>query len=754
MDISSVKQKIDALNASVVADSVSPEMVASILYDLLSTLQNITIPDDVLRTDDVRNSLKGNETDKPVSVALVNSLYSNGYKFIGIADTETAPYSNPEVVGLKLFYIAVEKGKYARFGGLEKLSAASIMVLMSSDSGRTWARQESADLSADMSGLLDRVSIGKTPIWITAATDATGDVSIYDVGTVIWNKPKNVLEEVIIDPESGHKVTGNTCSLEKDRIYVYDGKPCQWDGSALLPMVQDDNVVVKLPVKLEDGASVDIGMTFNELVEKNPAFVIDSDNFLYQYLFVPDTVLLIRLNAVTGDRSGIINLSRFVIMTDAGDGTVNIGLDKGVSVPYLGEDGKLPVQVLPAFEDMVSYGIEYDVTVSPPECTRIGSSDLHRRLPIHSKMKGCLLSDDGTVTQYLNPDDWTGETRDGSLGQVMVELPDKYYRKFETEGNKRRVRISEYPLPGYHLVKKKYVSAYEATVQRSTTTLCSVVNDDADYRGGNNNAEWDGTYRTLLGRPATSLGLNAFRTYARKRKSGSTEWNTLTYDIQKDLFWLFAIEYATLNSQSPLTAGVSNLDFNQLTNFNNKNPFIPCGHTDSLGNGSGYVNFQMPEEYSATGTIVTVPRYRGIENPFGHINKWTDGLTVVVTSGGDGKNEIYICDDPAGFSTDSYESYRLLGNLPQASGFITDVMFGDDGNIIPASATGGSSSTYFCDYFAVGSSAKRYGVAFGGTATSGLQNGLASIYANNPAAYTMPVVGTRLCFIPAQDSQD
>ena len=160
MDISTIKQKIDALNASVVTDSVSPEMVASILYDLLSTLQNITIPDDVLRTEDVRNSLMGNETNKPVSVALVNSLYSNGYKFIGIADTETAPYSNPEVVGLKLFYIAVEKGKYARFGGLEKLSAASIMILMSSDSGRTWAKQESADLSADMSGLLDRVSIG------------------------------------------------------------------------------------------------------------------------------------------------------------------------------------------------------------------------------------------------------------------------------------------------------------------------------------------------------------------------------------------------------------------------------------------------------------------------------------------------------------------------------------------------------------------------------------------------------------------
>jgi len=50
----------------------------------------------------------------------------------------------------------------------------------------------------------------------------------------------------------------------------------------------------------------------------------------------------------------------------------------------------------------------------------------------------------------------------------MVELP-MHYRKFETDGTKRRVRISEYPLPGYHLVGKRYVSASQATIPRRTT---------------------------------------------------------------------------------------------------------------------------------------------------------------------------------------------------------------------------------------------------------------------------------------------
>ena len=68
-----------------------------------------------------------------------------------------------------------------------------------------------------------------------------------------------------------------------------------------------------------------------------------------------------------------------------------------------------------------------------------------------------------------------------------------------------RVLISEYQLKGFHLVPKAYRSAFEATVQRSTCKLSSVMNMDADYRGGNNNTAWDGTYRDLLGRPASSI---------------------------------------------------------------------------------------------------------------------------------------------------------------------------------------------------------------------------------------------------------
>lgn len=263
--------------------------------------------------------------------------------------------------------------------------------------------------------------------------------------------------------------------------------------------------------------------------------------------------------------------------------------------------------MLPYMEENCMYGIEYDVTVSSPDVTRIGNMSLHKSLPVHNRMKGCLLDDNGNVVEYLNPSDWTGQTRDGSRGQVMVELP-MYYRKFETEGNKRRVKFSEYPLPGYHQVKKKYVSAYEASVQRSTTKLCSVVNDGADYRGGGNQSDWDNTYRSVLGRPATSISRTNFRAYARKRKLSTKEWNCMTYDIQKDIYWLFAVEYATLNSQKAYNAakdsngyaqgglgdGVTTLDSGKWNTFNGYYPFIPCGYTDELGNRTGEKNTPCP----------------------------------------------------------------------------------------------------------------------------------------------------------------
>ena len=463
-------------------------------------------------------------------------------------------------------------------------------------------------------------------------------------------------------------------------------------------------------------------------------------------------------------------------------------------------------------EQIASYGIEYDTEISSPTCTRIGNMELHRTLPIQSNMRGCILNDNGEVVKYLTESDWTGT--DGTDGQVMVEIP-QHYRKCSVSGTKQQVLISELPLAGYHKVPKMYISAYEATVQRSSNKLCSVSNTDVDYRGGNDNSSWDSTYRSFLGVPSTNISRTSFRTYARNRNSNLKNWNCYTYDAHKTLFWLFVIEYATLNSQLPYNAqltsegyhqgglgnGVSTLDYAKWNQFNSTGPFIPCGYTDSLGNGTGVINFTMPFQYNSGGednyageysssqsytkgqyissqdllyncildapagteltnttyfstvtrTIVQVPRYRGIENPFGHIWKWLDGVNIRINPSSDNEgndlSEVFICKDFNNFTDSNYDNYIYIGNEARTEAYVKKIIFGEYGDIIPLEVEG-SSSTYFCDYHYtnIPTSTTLRGLLCGGRSHGGAGAGLADLDSYWTPSAALLNVGSRLVF--------
>lgn len=60
-------------------------------------------------------------------------------------------------------------------------------------------------------------------------------------------------------------------------------------------------------------------------------------------------------------------------------------------------------KVLPL--DTISYGVEWDINVADPHLTRIGNPELHKTLPIQSKLRGCVAK--GSEIQYwLDPEDW------------------------------------------------------------------------------------------------------------------------------------------------------------------------------------------------------------------------------------------------------------------------------------------------------------------------------------------------------------
>ena len=298
----------------------------------------------------------------------------------------------------------------------------------------------------------------------------------------------------------------------------------------------------------------------------------------------------------------------------------SIFIDEENKLTESGEEGQVLTKTKDGVEwgwsnlpiDLVSYGIEWDVNIANPECTRIGNPLFHKSLPIQSKMRGCLAKGKD-IQYYLDPNDWsrkldgTPSVLDGTDGSVMVHIPKFYGRSF-IDGGKRSVRISEVKVDSTWIeIPEMLVSAYRVTADRTDSKnikLVSVVNTTPEFRGGNNSATYDEfleekPFITLLGKASTNISRANARTYAR-----NAGVELLSYEQYKWIFyWLFVIEYATFNSQAAYNAELTSDGYHQgglgdaVTTanstywgyMNSSNPIIPNGFTNSLGNFTGVV---------------------------------------------------------------------------------------------------------------------------------------------------------------------
>lgn len=523
-----------------------------------------------------------------------------------------------------------------------------------------------------------------------------------------------------------------------------------------------------LSEQIPNGTQVTLTLWGEIYQDKTDISIYNSGGTVYQTKIDKDKIIngkaSVTWNWIVGDSS-----NTFVRVYASPKSVTGISTIHKIKLEY----GDISTEWSPAWEDTpdleerYAYGVEWDTASSSPDGVRVGNMQLHRELPIQSKMRRCLLDRDGGVKEYLdNEFSWSG----GYLNYaVMTEMPEHWYKLY-FNGTKFRMMLSEIPLPGYKHVDKFYISTYEARMYRTDNLLCSAAGasklsdpNSINFRGGDNTAEWDDTYRSLLGCPVTYLTRDQFRQAARKRGSG---WEMYTYGAHKTLFWLFAVEYATLNSQKPFNAQKDANGFSQgglgegasqmtdWINFNNANPLIPCGYTNEFGNGSGEKAYVVKNSSDGTHATLMANRYRGIENPFGHIWKYTDGVNIQVTTDDAGLSVLWTTDNPSNFSDTSYTGYNKKGNICRTNGYAKKMLLGEDGDIV-ATEIGGSSSTYWCDYYATNTSANRMQVIqVGGNADSETSAGLAYVSAGDPPSGAYRRVGSRLCFFPKYKSAE
>lgn len=483
------------------------------------------------------------------------------------------------------------------------------------------------------------------------------------------------------------------------------------------------------------------GITNQKVTLKKEDFVNGRCNVTWNWIVGSSDNTMIRIYAASGNNTSVSTIHKIKL-----------------------EYGGISTEWTPAWEDTpdieerYAYGVEWDMASSSPDGKRVGNMQLHRELPVQSKMRRCMIDNNGGILSYVTG---SNETINKSYleASLMTEIPE-HWTKIYINGTKFRIMLSAIPLPGYKHVDKFYISTVEARISRSTSMLISMGSATSlseNFRGGDNTAEWDGTYRSLLGRPVTNLTRDQFRQAARKRGSG---WEIYTYGAHKTLFWLFAVEYATLNSQKPFNAqkdangfsqgglGEGSTQMTDWANFNNSNPLIPCGYTSEFGNGSGEKAYVVQNASGGTHATLMANRYRGIENPFGHIWKYTDGANIQVTIGDAGLSVLWTTDDPSNFSDTSYTGYDKKGNICRTNGYAKKMLLGEDGDIV-ATEIGGSSSTYWCDYYFTSTSNNRMqAILVGSAANDHSDAGLASMYVGGSASNKYNYFGSRLCFFP------
>ena len=407
-------------------------------------------------------------------------------------------------------------------------------------------------------------------------------------------------------------------------------------------------------------------------------------------------------------------------------------------------------------EEFDWYGVSWSETSSNPDCTRIGNMDMHRTLPIQSMMKGYIYFKDGNPLYRMLKlnDSWTkcenysaGGWRDvdtlleDNNINVMIKIPefwwiDDYIESTETHN----LKICPHAKPGWYHHKEAYVSAYEGYI------------DGNYYRSSKNKI------------PSVNFTRSTVRPKARANGLGNS-WNIYTYNEHRAICHLFLVEYATRNSQKAVNTELTPEGFRQgglgsgcttgtaTINGAQTWSFIPTGSSDSLGSGSGEVTVTIQQTDSSGSNTTTTTRkcnrYRGIENPFGHVWKHTDDVISVYISGY-GARFWYKCDSPDHFG-DSISNdnpyYKNIAANAVVTGYKTKIATTSTCDFFASSCNNGSETTYWCDYNWDNTDGSLHCLLIGSSGHGG-RAGLFSLNSNAGVGGSPADAGSRLTYLP------
>lgn len=271
----------------------------------------------------------------------------------------------------------------------------------------------------------------------------------------------------------------------------------------------------------------------------------------------------------------------------------------------------------------------YDISTGERLEDAVGmrQSDFTYQYP-YSDIARCVVdSSNGDVLYYLDDEDSTLQedgitiaTLDGTDGQVVTEIPEFYYSMTNNQ-----FKVSKQEFDNSVKFDRTYIGVSEASEDVEGAKLQSAVGMT----------------------PIRHKSLSEMRSLAGNIGDG---WQLADYKVRDVIKALFLIEFGEGNSQKLIGEGI----VDELES-------VKTGDTVTLGNKIGV---------SANGSV----SYRGIENLWGNIDEFVEGVVLNDTS-------YYLADsDYNSFVDDeSTGSYESTGVAPITSdGYISDMYIGDN----------------------------------------------------------------------------
>lgn len=288
-----------------------------------------------------------------------------------------------------------------------------------------------------------------------------------------------------------------------------------------------------------------------------------------------------------------------------------------------------------------------------------------------------------------------GEQGFSRTNDTVVFIPEFYYKVVDDATNQKR----------YFYISSRYISGFEKHP------------GSGRYVGKYNTASGYVSKTGLA--PLTKITRATARTKSMEKGSG---WYQYDYASWCAIGLLYIVEYADWDTQSKIGNG-----------YSSGSSAISSGGTDSMTYHTG----------RASGTDgATAVQYRHIENPWGNVFDWVDGVNF---SG----SKVYVCTDPAKYADDTSDGYTNAGTKSSSKGFISALGTSTTAPwAIYPSSTGGSNTTYIPDCSYPGSGWMALHV--GGEKDTGSNAGLFCFNGEQGSSASFSGLGTRLMFIPSK----